>query len=376
MSSHDFPGAGPAPTIPSRTASGCVGSGRLVGRLGLTLLAVLPAAVMGCADDQPTAPDSASQSALPPSLAVASNSWTEKAPMPVPGDIYGVSAGVAPNPAGQSILYTFGGTTQGDGASGFPVLAYNPATDTWTAKASQVHAFNTNGVGRVGSRLYFSGGEDFGGGTKAILSAVYAYDPVNDRLTRQADMPKFTAEGVTGVISGKLYVLPGVCSGDGWPAPGYCETEPIRLFYRFNPTTNTWSTRRPAPHYHRQGAAGVISGKFYVAGGFNGFQAVAALDIYDPATNSWTTGAPLPLAGRARGTVLGGKLYVLASGTGTALHTYVYNPGTNTWTTRASPRFGHDDVAKVTVGTRSYLVAVSGGGTDPLATVHTEEYTP
>lgn len=367
MPSHNlFPGKVMGRPVPSR-----LGPGRLVGRLDLTLLAAFSAAALGCSDDHPTQPDGSAQ----PSLAVASNSWTEKAPMPVPGDIYGVSAGVAPNAAGQSILYTFGGTTSGDGTSGFLILAYNPATNTWTRKASSVHAFYTNGVGRIGSRLYFAGGEDFGSGSRAALNATYAYDPASDRLIRQADMPKFTAEGVSGVINGKLYVLPGMCSGDGWPNPAYCETEPIRLFYRFNPTTNTWSTRRPAPRYHRLGAAGVINNKFYVAGGFKGDQPVAALDIYDPATNSWTAGAPMPLPGFARGTVLDGKLYVLAW-TSTGLHTYVYSPATNTWTTKASPRFGHDDVAKVTVGTRSYLIAVSGGGTDPLATVHTEAYTP
>jgi N-acetylneuraminic acid mutarotase len=363
-----LPGAGPGRTVPA-------GVRFSRGRLGLTLLAVLPAAVLACSDDQPTQPDSPSQPLLSPALAAAANTWTEQAPMPVPGDIYGVTAGVAPNSSGQTVLYTFGGTTSGDGTSGFLILGYNPATNTWTRKASSVHAFYTNGVGRIGNRLYFSGGEDFGSGTKAALNAVYAYDPATDRLIRQADMPKFTAEGVSGVINGKLYVLPGMCSGDGWPNPAYCETEPIRLFYRFNPTTNTWSTRRPAPRYHRLAAAGVINGKFYVAGGFNGYQPVAALDIYDPATDSWTKGAPMPLAGSARGTVLGGKLYVLAW-TATGLHTYVYSPATNTWATKASPKFGHDDVAKVTVGTRSYLVAVSGGGTDPLAAVHTESYKP
>jgi N-acetylneuraminic acid mutarotase len=356
-----------------RRAPGSLRAERPVGRLGLTLLLALPAVALGCADGAPTQPDNGSPPALL-SLAAASNSWTEKAPMPAPGDIYGVTAGVALNAAGKSVVYAIGGTTSGDGASGFSILAYNPANDAWARKTSTVHAFYTNGVGTIGNKLYFSGGEDFGSGSLAALNATYAYDPVADRLTRQADMPKFTAEGVSGVIGGKLYVLPGLCSGDGWPNPAYCESEPIRLLYRFDPAKNTWTTRRPAPHYHRLGAGGVINGKFYVAGGFNGFQPVAALDIYDPGTNSWTRGAPLPLAGAARGTVLGGKLYVLVYGNG--VHTYVYNPATNAWATRASPRFGHDDVAKVTVGTRSYLVAVSGGGTDPLAKVHTEMYTP
>jgi hypothetical protein len=55
--------------------------------------------------------------------------------------------------------------------------------------------------------------------------------------------------------------------------------EPTRRFFRYDPATNAWVSRRQAPHVHRAAAAAVIGGKLYVAGGFNGFDPVTALDV-------------------------------------------------------------------------------------------------
>src|SRR5919109_666763 len=145
-----------------------------------------------------------------PSFALASNTWTAKAPQPGTA-LFGSSAGMAPNSAGESIVYTFGGT-DGVGGTGFPVHAYKVATNTWTTKASRVGVFSSNGVGKIGNKLYFSGGYNAVETPSSFNNLVWAYDYSNDRMIRKADLPIFGAEGVTGVINGKLYVLPGACS--------------------------------------------------------------------------------------------------------------------------------------------------------------------
>jgi hypothetical protein len=309
------------------------------------------------------------------SLALASNTWTTKAPYPGQGR-FGSSAAMAPNSAGQSIVYLFGGT-DGEGGTGFPVQAYNLVSNTWTTKASRVGVFNSNGVGKIGSKLFFSGGYNAVETPSSFTNLFWAYDYSHDQMLRKADLPIFGAEGVTGVINGKLYVLAGACSGDRYPdLPGYCAQEPTRRFFRYDPATNTWLGRRSAPHFHRAGAAGVINGKLYVAGGFNDFQPVAYLDVYDPATNTWTTLAPLPTAGKAIGAVLGGRFFVISQ-SGSELHTYAYNPATNTWKTRASPTWGHDAVVRVTLGGTSRLLAVGGShGSDFDIPNNSELYTP
>lgn len=318
-------------------------------------------ALAACGEDRsPTQPESGVEPApSAPQFALASNTWTLKAAYPAVFGAVWLSAGVARNAAGQSIVYTFGGTDD-QGGLGVPIVAYNVGTNTWTSKGkeTEIQFFNMNGVGEIGGKLYVSGGSagDFYGFT----SATWEYDPAANRLSLKANMPKLTADGVSGVIDGKLYVLPGRCLDWFWPQAGYCEHEPFRRLFRYNPATNYWATKRPAPHYHAHGAGGVINGKFYVAGGTESGVPVAALDRYDPVTDTWTTLAPLPTAGRARGAVLQGKLFVVVSPDGAPDRAYAYNPATNTWTSKAAPRRPHDAIVAITWGGKPYLLAIGG----------------
>jgi N-acetylneuraminic acid mutarotase len=161
--------------------------------------------------------------------------------------------------------------------------------------------------------------------------------------------------------------VPGTCSFDNYPAPGYCETEPFRRLFRYNPATNYWATKRSAPHYHTNGGGGVINGKFYVAGGIDN-----SLDRYDPATDTWKTLAPMPTGGAARAAVLQGKLFVITSG-----GAYAYNPATSTWSVKARPKLSHSALVAITWGGKPYLLAVGGVHYDPYATPNASElYTP
>jgi N-acetylneuraminic acid mutarotase len=315
-------------------------------------------ALAACSEDRlPTQPDMAGDPApAAPSFALASNRWTEKAPMT--GHFNNsLAAGVAPNSAGRSIVYTFGGVSDDEGGTGAVIQAYNVAKNIWTLRTSRVYVYDLNGVVKIGSRLYFSGGSarDVPG-----TRATWAYDYTNDRLIRKADMPKATSQGVTGVIDGKMYVLPGECDGSGWPYPGYCDHPAIRQLFRYDPATNTWVARKSAPHYHRLGAGGVLGGQFYVAGGLDDRGlGTANLDAYDPATNTWRARAPLPTAGPAIGTVLGSKLFVIV-GFGSERRAYAYDPATNTWKARAAPTWDHAAVVRVTLDGVAHLLAVGG----------------
>ena len=341
-------------------------SSRLPFTLGVLILAACGESVT------PTQPEVRRDPApVAVSLAAAPNTWTATAAPPFTAYIYGYALGMAPNAAGQSIVYTFGGTSSDEGGTGIPVKAYNVATNSWTGRSSRVNVWYSNGVGKIGNKLYFSGGYNEHETPLSFSNQLWAYDYSSDRMIAKANLPIFAAEGVTGVISGKLYVLPGACSGDGYPNPGYCAMEPTRRFYRYDPATNSWVTRRQAPHFHRQGAAAVIDGKFYVAGGYlnQSSDPTAALDVYDPATNTWSTLAPLPTGGAASGAALGGQFYVVVSGfNGTTpyIRAYAYNPGTNQWRTRAAPDF-FGSVTRVTLDGRAHLF-MAGGNQSALYT--------
>lgn len=327
--------------------------------LPLTALALL-----ACGETTtPTQPETAGDPAPAAlSLAAVRNSWTAKAPPPYDQYIYGYDLGMAPNSAGQSIVYAFGGTSSDEGGTGKSVQAYNAATDSWTGRLSQVGVYSSNGVGKIGNKLYFSGGYLNHEASPDASRQLWAYDYSRDGMIQKANLPIFSAEGVSGVINGKLYVLPGTCNGNGYPNPGYCAVEKTRRFYRYDPATNTWTARRQAPHFHRSGAAAVLDGKLYVAGGFNGFEPVTDLDVYDPVANTWRTLAPIPTGGGAQGAALSGQFYVVVShydGTTPDHRTYAYNRATNRWTAKAAPEVS-GSVTRVAVDGRFHLFTATG----------------
>jgi N-acetylneuraminic acid mutarotase len=306
-----------------------------------------------------TGPTSPEVPGLTPSFAAARNSWTTKAPMPTPRTH--LAAGVTTNAAGQQLLYAIGGFDPNAGPT-TAVEAYNLATNSWAARAPlPVALTSTNGVGTIGGKLYLSGGFREGEGRQRSL---YVYDPARNSWSLRADMPKRTAQGITGVIGGKLYVLAGTCDD-------CVVTSPRRLF-RYDPATNTWATNLPsAPNAHVSGAGGVINGKFYVAGGRGRDERDSdKLDMYDPATNRWTTLAPMPTArSGVAGAVLGVRLYIIGQTNvdpgEPQNQVEAYNPATNTWATRAPlPGAGRGDLAagRVRFEGRGHIVAV--GGTD------------
>jgi hypothetical protein len=318
-------------------------------------------ALAACGENvTPTQPDMAGNPESAALALAAPNTWTPRAG-PVFDQYTGsYSLGMAPNSAGQSIVYTFGSVSGDDGATGGRVQAYNVSTNTWMFRPATTHIYQSNGVGKIGNKLYFSGGYIEGGGLPDASHELWAYDYSKDVMIRKAPLPIFSAEGVSGVINGKLYVLPGACNGNGYPNPGYCSEEQTRRFYRYDPVTNTWVARRQAPNFHRSGAAVVIDGKLYVAGGTAGFDTpVAALDVYDPTTNTWRTLAPMPTGGTAAGAGLHGKFYVVVCGS--TPRTYAYNPITNKWTTRANaPSCGSGEVTRVSLNTSTYLFMATG----------------
>ncbi len=328
----------------------------------------LALAMVACSSEQaPTEPDA--MAGVPTALAAAANSWSLRSARPS-APIYEIWAGVAPNAAGQSVVYVFGGH-DGEG-TGFGGSTYNVSTDTWGGGLPTIDAFAANGVGKIGKKLYFSGGYNDLDRPISFRNQLLAYDYAAKRLIERAPLPIRGAEGVTGVIGGKLYVLPGACGTSNPGQPGNCTEEPSRRLFRYDPGTNTWITRRMAPHVHRLGAAGIMGGKLYVAGGFNGSTAVTALDVYDPGANQWRTLAPLPQGGHAIGAVLKGKFHVLVG-----TNHYSYDPKTNRWKRLASTQYGHEALLKVDLNGRPHLLAVGGHHGPEVATPNPLElYTP
>ena len=235
-----------------------------------SLLTLGTLGLAACGED-PTQPTSVAEpSPGAPELAlVPTNTWRTRA------DMWGLdrsryAAVNTTNASGQSIVYIIGGRN----ATGSPtskVMAYNVSTNSWTVKAPlPVPLDAANGAGVINGKIYISGGCRFPDFCVSVgySSALYMYDPVTNAWTRKSDMPYGGYGGVTGVIGGKLYVLT-TCIATLEPA--FLDCDQIRSdntgsqLARYDPATNQWTKLRQAEGTYHMGA--FVGGKFYVARG-------------------------------------------------------------------------------------------------------------
>lgn len=151
----------------------------------------------------------------------------------IPLQIPGPSA--APNPifnnhnaaaVASGKLYSFGGLSS-------QAFVYNVVSNSWSAVASMHFQHgSTAAVGVINEKIYVAGG------TKGTQSLPYleVYDPATNTWTLRASMNVARNHCAGAVIGGKFYVVGGRGSTG---APTDLEV--------YDPQSNTWSTRPPCP---------------------------------------------------------------------------------------------------------------------------------
>jgi N-acetylneuraminic acid mutarotase len=344
-------------------------------RAALVFLSLAGAA---CSEDLPLptgADPGAPMTTVPgPDLAeMVPNSWTRKIQMPT------ARAGLVAARV-NGLIYAIGGWN--NGAALQKVEAYDFNTTTlvpWIPRAPLPAARQyPNGAAVINGKIYVAGGWTGTGPSRSL----FVYTVASNSWATKAPMPIRSHGGAAAAIDGKLWVL-ATPAGEG----GHYTT-PTRLF-RYDPATDTWSEREPAPHPHHLAAAGVINGKIYLAGGMTNTlqndvtyqdepEPLATLDVYDPATNVWTTKRSMPTARYAAGGgVIDGKLYV-AGGMGidrsAVAAMEMYDPAANTWAARAKMLTPRQGAGAAVVGGLLHVMGGTGGpDSDALKT--NEAYT-
>ncbi len=301
--------------------------------LGLTLAA--------CSENRITEPSSRALSdELDLAAAAVSGRWITRADM-VSTTRFGVATATVPNSAGQSVLYAMGGTTESRGSLS-RVLAYNVATNTWSWKAPMpVPLFRSNGAGVVGGKIYISGGFNR---TWRLNWSFLMYDPTTNRWTEKKPPPSPTYDGVTGVINNRLYVATSCedpdCVPQGRllyrynPATDQWATlaPPPRLGFGirvggaiggklyvtgggqgvgvYDPATNQWTVRTASsPDLGIVQAGTVSNGRLYWFGrpeqNADGSVRPGSTHVYNPTTNTWARLASMP---SARGGMAAGRV--------------------------------------------------------------------
>ena len=290
----------------------------------------------------------------------AAGTWAKRASLPTARQEVAVAA------LGE-LIYVIGGF----GAAAEPVAtveAYDVAEDRWQARSSYRMPVHHAAAAVVGGRLYVVGGYTGGRIGWLRLASLHEYDPARDTWIARAAMPTPRGALAVAVVGDRLHALGGDADG----VSGVHEV--------YDPRSDRWTSAATMPTARDHLAAVAVGGRVWALGGrasFFGTQ-YANVEIYDPATDSWRVGAPLPVGrGGIAAVAIGDRVYVFGGEAPLRIFNAneMYEPAGNRWVAKAplpTPRHG---AGAVVVNGRIY---VPGGATSPgyaRTDVH-EVYTP
>ena len=253
-----------------------------------------------------------------------------------------------PTAISESVAFTIGtkayvGTGRTDAVTLTSVFyEYNPATDTWTAKANFGGGARHAAVGfAIGSKGYICSG---GFGNNTDPAELWEYDPssgLNGTWTQKANLSCTSSCGSGGAITGYLrnHAFGFATTTKGYVGYGV-NSSYYTDFWEYDPTSNTWTSKSSLTGVTGlNGSSAFCIGSFgYVVAGTNASNAKQKwFWKFNPNTNIWTQLSNFGGSERlqAAGFSVGTKGYV---GTG---HTDVnglvndfweYSSNTNLWT--------------------------------------------
>jgi N-acetylneuraminic acid mutarotase len=148
-----------------------------------------------------------------------------------------------------------------DGSSLSSVEVFDTTTNNWSTAASMGTRRDNPGSAAFNGKIYVFGGRtrNADGSTPVpILNTTEMYDPATNTWTAKANMPTARRTMVVGTLNGRAQVMGGEIMPDGGAFPANEE---------YDPTTDTWRALKPMQTPRHGAAAGTINGAVYVAGG-------------------------------------------------------------------------------------------------------------
>lgn len=225
----------------------------------------------------------------------ATNTWTAKADLPGVKYSRAFACGVAVGGKGYVLL----GGDSNNVILKKDVWEYSPATNTWVQLA------DFPGPVRDGSACFAANGKIYivgGNNNQNVFADAYEYDIAAN-----------TWKSIAGYPDGPINFAVGFTIGNqGYVTGGQGQTE-FSSLYRYDAINDTWDPMADFAGTPRQAAmAFVINGMAYVGGGQKGYsQSFKDFYRYNPANNSWALVGDLGTKGRAWGmaSVVNGKAY-------------------------------------------------------------------
>jgi N-acetylneuraminic acid mutarotase len=207
-------------------------------------------------------------------------------------------------------IYAIGGLSL-TGSAVATVQAYNPSTNRWVTRAP-MHTARAGLAAVVGSdgKIYAIGGWNAKNSFNddIALATVEAYNPATNSWTKKASMPTARYSLAAAADGSKIYAIDGVGTA----------TNTITVAEAYTPATNSWkAVARPVGGLEGLAAAS-LGGKVYVIGGDDAdYVAHNQVQSYNPTTNTWTTRANMPTArGFLAATELNSSVYAIGGDSG------------------------------------------------------------
>jgi N-acetylneuraminic acid mutarotase len=263
----------------------------------------------------------------------AADKWTKKKPMALASHHVSFTEH-------KGKIYAFGGFVlpQSGPPAWVPIdnaWEYDPVADSWRALAPMPTKRGSPAAVAVGDKIYVIGGAVAGTGQAAVhpqrphgsTGAVEEYDPATNTWRARASMPTARNHMVAGAIGGKVYAVSGRVGG-GFISSGSTN---VGVGEVYDPATDTWGQPLARMNQARSAAAGgVYNNRLYITGGEyqdpGTMATYRSLEAYDPATNSWQMLAPMPVPRHGlAGAVVGNRLHMVSgdvqsAGTGAHVH--------------------------------------------------------
>lgn len=220
-----------------------------------------------------------------------------------------------------------------------------PKFSQWTPRAPVPFPLADHVAVVVDNIIYVMAGRSF---YYRANKAVAAYDPVSNSWEMKASMPYMNRDASACVLNGKIYVLKGNTG-----------TLAEHNFIEYDPKTNKWTEKAPAPgdYPNKDVCAGSYDGRVYLTG-------KNAIYAYDPARDAWSK---VESAGGVGSKMIGPVIYAVEP------EFKSMELGALDWTTLTQPHERQEAAAVAVTNSRLYLVG-GGEGFNPLRGVM--EYDP
>ncbi|MDF9800669.1 N-acetylneuraminic acid mutarotase [Catalinimonas alkaloidigena] len=210
---------------------------------------------------------------------------------------------------------------------------YDPATDSWTEKAPIPIPVTHTGAITVGEEVWLAGGFE-GDNPGVSINAVQVYNTVTDKWRSGPPLPQKRASAAMALVGRKLHVFGGLKEDRQTDVADHYVLD-------LDNEAKGWTKAAPLPEARNHLSAATVGGKIYAIGGQKGHDEsivnTALLHAYDPVTNQWERKADLTFERshfEPATFVLDGQIYIVGGRTEFEFFNEItkYSPETNTWT--------------------------------------------